>query len=86
MRWMSIISGRSFLRALELAAVSWVSLFVFCRSLASGWVENGTGKSSAELFASELSEAVDHFLCCFDATFLAAEGFAQSGTGYIRLN
>ena len=42
--------------------------------------------SSAEVFASELSEAVDSFLRSVDATFLAIEGFAHFGTGYSRSN
>lgn len=43
-----------------------------------------TDVSSTEALASELSETVDNFLLFFDATFFAAEGFAQSGTGYSR--
>ena len=62
---------------------------MFCKSLASGWVDRSsdpTNMSSAEALASELSEAVDSFLRFFDAPFFAAEGFAQSGTGYSRSN
>ena len=42
--------------------------------------------SSAEALASGLSEAFDDFLRFLNATFLAAEGFAQSGIGYSRSN
>ena len=44
------------------------------------------GMSSAEVFASELSEAVGIFLCRFEGTFLTADGFTQSGTGCSRSN
>ena len=57
---------------------------MFFRSLASGWVHrssDATDMSSSEALASELSETVDNFLLFFDVKFLAAEGFAQSGTG-----
>ena len=46
---------------------------------------DATDMSSAEALASELSETVDSFRF-FDATFLAAKGFAQSGTGFNRSN
>ena len=62
---------------------------MFCRSLARGGLDRSsilTDISSAEAFASELSEAVDSFLRFLGATFLAAEEFAQSGIGYSRLN
>ena len=62
---------------------------MFFRNLASGWVDrssDSTDISSAEASASELSEAVDNFLGFLGATFFAAEGFAQSGTGYSRSN
>lgn len=62
---------------------------VFVRSLASGWVDRSsdlTDMSSAEVFISELSEAVDSFLRFLKAPLFAAEGFAQSGTGYSRSN
>lgn len=42
--------------------------------------------SFAEEFVSELSEAADNFLRFLDPTDLAAEEFAQFGTGYSRLN
>lgn len=63
---------------------------MFCKSLTSGWVDisssDPTDMSSAEALASELSEAVGNLFRFLDATFRAAEGFAQSGTGYSRSN
>lgn len=82
-------SGCSFLPLSELLDIDRVRLLVFDRSLASGWVDKSsdlTDMSSAELFTSELSEALDNFLLSLKAPVFAAEGFAQSGTGYSRSN
>lgn len=85
-----MISGCSFLRiSSELLDIDRVRLLAFDRSLASGWVDRSSDlsdMSSAEVFNSELSEAVDSFLPLLKAPFFAAEGFAHSGTGYSRSN
>lgn len=74
---------------MELVDVSWVRLLLFCRSLASGWVDRSSDPmdiSSFEMFDSELSVAFDSFLRFLDTTLLAIEALAQSGTGYSRSN
>lgn len=80
-RWMSITSGRSFLRVV---VEVWVRRVVDWRSLASGWTERS--EVSMEVSESEASESEEETLdsfrrLCRDEGFFGAEGLAHSGTG-----
>jgi len=80
-RWMSITSGRSFLRVV---VEVWVRGVVDWRSLASGWTERS--EVSMEMSESEASESEEETLdsfrrLCRDEGFFGAEGLAHSGTG-----
>jgi hypothetical protein len=82
-------SGRSFLRDMEALGVGCVRLVEFWRSLAKGGVDKSSESidiSSAETLTSEVSELFNGLRLFLWTRFLAAKGFAHSGTRYNRSN
>lgn len=86
-RWISITSGRSFLRPDDKVGAALMKSVLLCRSFARGWAERSSESrdiSAAEPSSPELLLTMEARLRFF--AFAAADGFAQSGTGCSRSN